>query len=158
MKTKTKTQAATNFAAETARQHECIVNDESRLHPMFDVPSVAHQGDLIFVALASLPNDAKPRKNRQLAEGNTQGSRHIAERGKVFDCPREAVAAEIKRLYKVDVDPKYIGPVFVSPRKPTAEDISHEEHGSHGFPAGTICAVVIQRNLDAEERESRVVD
>jgi uncharacterized protein (UPF0335 family) len=36
--------------------------------------------------------------------------------------------------------------------------LTHPEHGNHGFPAKTVCAVVYQRNLDAEEREARVRD
>ena len=37
-------------------------------------------------------------------------------------------------------------------------DLTHPEHGNQGFSAGAVCAVVYQRNLDAEEREARVLD
>jgi len=137
---------------------EAIVNDDPKLHPMFDPPSVAHQGDLIIVALKSLPTSAKPRENRQLADGNTQGSRHVLERGELFDADTAEVSSLIKDACGQSVDARYIGPVFVSPEAPTENDLTHPEHGNQGFPAGSICAVVYQRNLDAEQREQRTVD
>lgn len=137
---------------------EAIVNDDPKLHSMFDPPSVAHQGDLIIVALKSLPASAKPRENRQLADGNTQGSRHVLERGELFDADVLEVSQLIKDACGQSVDAKYIGPVFVAPSEPTENDLTHPEHGNQGFPAGSICAVVYQRNLDAEQREQRTVD
>jgi len=59
---------------------------------------------------------------------------------------------------KCVVEPQYIGPVFVSPEKPTANDLMHPEHGPQGFPAGAVCAIVFQRSLDSEERAQRVID
>jgi len=119
---------------------------------------VSHQGDLILVAIAKLPKSAKPRKNRQLADGDTQGSRHVLERGEVFDCKASEVVKAIKAATGCDVDKKYVGPVFRSPEEPTANDLTHPEHGNQGFPAGCVIAVVYQRNLDAEERERRTRD
>ena len=145
-------------AVETARQRERICNDASKLHEVFEVGDVAHQGDLIVVRIASLPQSATPRANRQLADGSTQGSRHVLERGAVFNANADEVAALIRHATKVRVEARYVGPVFVSPEAPTADDLSHPEHGNQGFPAGAVCAVVYQRNLDAEEREARVAD
>jgi len=142
----------------TTSTPEVIVNDEAKLHATFEPGDVAHQGDLIIVAIKRLPASAKPRKNRQLADGNTQGSRHVIERGQVYDCDPADVVALIRQANKTIVEPQYIGPVFVSPAAPTADDLSHPEHGNHGFPAGTVCATVYQRNLDAEERAARVAD
>jgi hypothetical protein len=68
------------------------------------------------------------------------------------------VADLIERATRVRVEQRYVGPVFVSPSTPTADDLTHPEHGNQGFPAGAVCAVVYQRNLDAEEREARVAD
>lgn len=138
--------------------HESIVNDAPKLHATFEVGDVAHQGDLIVVRLSKLPASAKPRENRQLAEGNTQGSRHILERGDVYDAKRSDVVKAIKAATKVSIAEQYIGPVFVSPAEPTENDLTHPEHGNQGFPAGAVCAVVYQRNLDAEKREARVQD
>ncbi len=137
---------------------EAIINNEPKLHATFEVGDVSHQGDLIIVRIASLPVSAKPRTNRQLAEGKTQGSRHVMTRGKVYDADAAEVAGLIKSATKCDVAEAYIGPVFVSPAKPAAKDLAHPEHGPQGFPAGSICAVVYQRNLDQEEREQRVRD
>lgn len=148
--TKTKTAAKT--------LPESIVNDAPKLHPSFEVGDVAHQGDLIIVAIAALPKSAKPRANRQLAEGNTQGSRHILKRGEVYDCAAAEVAKAIKSATGCTVAEQYIGPVFVSPKRPTKNDLTHPEHGNQGFPAGAVCAVVYQRNLDQEQREQRTRD
>jgi hypothetical protein len=142
---------------------ERIANDASKLHATFDPGDVSHQGDLIIVSIGTLPRSARPRKNRQLAEGDTQGSRHVLEHGEIFDADPEAVASLILKATEkagcaCRVDPRYIGPVFVAPAEPTPDDLTHPEHGNQGFPAGTVCAVVYQRNLDAEEREQRTRD
>ena len=137
---------------------EVIVNDEAKLHATFEPGDVAHQGDLMIVAIGTLPASARPRANRQLTEGNTQGSRHILERGDVYDADKDEVASLLKKATGCDVPLELIGPVFVSSEAPTADDLSHPEHGSQGFPIGTICAVVYQRNLDAEQRAVRSQD
>lgn len=141
-----------------AEPTERIVNDDPKLHPTFEPGDVAHQGDLLIVAIHSLPPSAKPRKSRQLAEGSTQGSRHVLERGDVYDCDPDEVAAAIQEANGTIVEAEYLGPVFVAPDAPTADDLTHPEHGNQGFPAKTVCAVVYQRNLDAEERAARVQD
>lgn len=140
------------------KTHEAIVNDAPKLHATFEPGDVSHQGDLIIVAIHKLPASAKLRKNRQLADGDTQGSRHILEHGDVYDCDRAEVVVAIKKANGVIVNERYIGPVFVSPESPTENDLTHPEHGNQGFPDGTVCAVVVQRSLDAEEREQRVAD
>ena len=137
---------------------EAIVNDEAKLHSTFEPGDVSHQGDLVIVAIRSLPASAKPRSNRQLADGATQGSRHVLERGDVYDASPAEVSELILAATGMRIDQRYVGPVFVSPDKPTAKDLNHPEHGPQGFPAGAICAVVYQRSLDQEEREMRVQD
>lgn len=137
---------------------EAMVTDAPAFLGGFGGQCASHQGDLVIVALDSLPKSAKPRANRQLADGNTQGSRHVLERGDVYDCDVAEVASEIKRIYGEDIGQQYIGPVFVSTENPTDSDLTHPEHGNQGFPAGQVCAVVFQRNLDAEQRERRSRD
>ena len=137
---------------------ESIVNDEAKLHATFEPGDVSHQGDLVIVAIRSLPASAKPRSNRQLADGATQGSRHVLERGDVYDASPAEVSELILAATGLRIDQRYVGPVFVSPAQPTANDLSHVEHGNQGFPPKTICAVVYQRSLDQEEREMRVAD
>ena len=141
-----------------AEPQERIANDAPKLHATFEPGDVAHQGDLIIVCIHALPTSARPRKSRQLADGNTQGSRHVLERGDVYDADAKEVSAAIQAATGCPVDLQYIGPVFVSPNEPTHSDLTHPEHGHQGFPAGAICAVVFQRNLDAEEREQRTQD
>lgn len=146
------------------RRPEGIVNDESKLLEAFAVGDVTMQGDIIIVGIGEngkLPKGCKPRQNRQLAEGDTQGSRHVLERGTPYDCDPQEVVKAIRKATKrknVQIDAQYCGPVFVSPEAPTADDLTHPEHGNQGFPAGMVCAVVFQKNLDAEEREARVRD
>lgn len=137
---------------------ERIVNNEPKLLATFEPGDVSHQGDLAIVCIARLPTSAKPRNNRQLAEGNTQGSRHVMESGEVFDANPAEVAELIYAATGCRIDARYVGPVFVSPTNPTARDLNHPEHGPQGFPAGAVCAVVFQRSLDADEREQRVRD
>lgn len=149
---------ATADTTRLSEPQERIVNDAPKMHATFEPGDVAHQGDIIIVCIGTLPESAKKRKNRQLAEGNTQGSRHILERGTVYDADAGEVAALIRKHTGCEVDPQYIGPVFVGHAKPTANDLTHPEHGHQGFPAKAVCAVVYQRNLDAEEREQRTRD
>ena len=145
-------------AKKLGEDYEAIVNDAPRLLESLEVGDVSHQGDLIIVRIASLPRSAKVRRNRQLAEGTTQGSRHVLRWGKVYNADWEEVAVLIREATGCEIASPYIGPVFISPAEPTARDLDHPEHGPQGFPAGAVCAVVYQRNLDAEEREQQVRD
>lgn len=153
MQTKTKPRKATSKV-----KHEAMINDAPKLLEAFASGDVSHQGDILIVGIAELPKSAKPRKNRQLADGNTQGSRHVLERGHVYDCSPAEVIKAVKAANGCKVEAQYIGPVFVSPEKPTENDLTHPEHGNQGFPAGQVCAVVYQRNLDSEQRAQRARD
>lgn len=139
---------------------EAIVNDAPRKFSDADFPvgSVAHQGDLILVRLKMLPKSAVPRKNRQLADGNTQGSRHILKVGSVFDCRHDEVARAIADVCGATrVQDAYIGPVFCCSQSGKAH-LVHPEHGNHRYSGDMVIAVVYQRNLDSEEREQRTQD
>lgn len=131
---------------------EKIKNDEPRRFDAWAPGDVAAQGDLNLVCISALPKSAKTRSNRQMAEGATQGSRHIVEGGECFDADPAEVAGLIKEATGKDIDPRYIGPVFSGPCT-----LTHPEHGNHDYPACTN-AVVYQRVLDAEEREQRAQD
>ena len=138
---------------------ESIVNDAPHTFTDADfvVGTVAHQGDVILVRIDALPPSAKPRKNRQLADGSTQGSRHILERGDVFDCEAAEVVTAIAACCKgTAVGEQYIGPVFQT--KGGVADLTHPEHGNHSYCGDMTIAVIYQRNLDSEERAVRVVD
>lgn len=136
--------------------HERIVNNDPRTfgdHD-FDIGTVSHQGDLILVRIAKLPKSVKPRASRQLAEGNTQGSRHILIGGEAFDCVASKITKEISKVCKgVSVDARYVGPVFTTPAT-----IEHPEHGHQTFNFTGVVACVYQRNMDQLQRERRVLD
>lgn len=138
---------------------ESLVNDAPRTFTdaEFPVGTVAHQGDVMFVRIARLPA-GRPRKNRQLAEGTTQGSRHILKGGEVFDCdPREVARLIGQACAGIQVDVRYVGPVFRT--REGQADVVHPEHGDHCYRGEDwVIATVFQRSLDAEEREQRVQD
>jgi hypothetical protein len=158
-------QIATVTAAAAAA--ESLVNDAERVFDDASLPvgSMAAQGDLYMVRLAELPAGAAPRSNRQMAEGDTQGSRHVLELGNAYDCPAEQIQAAIRAVtgqggHGVDVNPRYIGPVFKTEGQGQQAQalLTHPEHGDHRYQGQMVCAVVYQRNLDAEGRERRVED
>ena len=142
------------------QDHERIVNDDARTFTDGDWPvgSSAHQGDLVLVRIPAMPDDAVPRKNRQLADGDTQGSRHVLVAGEAFDCnPRSVARAIYKACPKAElIESKYIGPVFRTIGD--LAEIDHPEHGNHVYQGEMTVAVVYQKNLDALQREQRVVD
>lgn len=139
--------------------HEQIKNNKARMIEDFPIGVATAQGDIYQVSIGTLPKSAKPRANHQVAEGDTQGSRHIlADRVTVYDCDQSEVASIIKSKYGVEIQAQYIGPVFASPENPTKNDLRHPEHGNQGFEAGAVIACIHQRNLDAEEREQRARD
>lgn len=139
---------------------ESIINDEPRTFDdaSFPIGSVAAQGDLYFIRIGKMPRGSEVRVNRQLAEGNTQGSRHIVETGDVFDCQPEEVLKAIQSVCKgtTDLQSRYIGPVFRTVEG--LADVVHPEHGDHFFRGEMILATVFQRSLDAELREQRTRD
>lgn len=136
-------------------QSETVINNEPRMFTDADFPvgTVAHQGDMILVRIDTLPKSAKARPNRQLAEGNTQGSRHIVEGGEVFSANAKDVVKSIRQATGKVIDPKYIGPLFTGPAT-----VTHPEHGHHTYEGEMVIACVVQRNLDAEGREQRTKD
>lgn len=136
-----------------AAHAEQVKNDEAKDMSAFAAGDAMPQGDLYIVGLKAMPGSTKVRKDRQLADGTTQGSRHIHEGGKLFDADPAEVARLIKDATGATVEPKYVGPVF------QGGTIRHPEHGDHeNYPADVPCAVVFQRSLDREEREQRVAD
>lgn len=139
---------------------ENIINDAPRTVTDADFPvgSVAHQGDIILVRIKALPKPAKAITQRQLAEGNTQGSRHVLSTGSVYQCDdvSEVVKAISVVCKGVEVGEQFIGPVIGTLEG--VADVVHPEHGDHFYRGDMVIAVVYQRNLDSEQRERRVVD
>lgn len=123
-----------------------------RRHDAAVAGDAAHQGDLIFVVLDKLPTGAKVRKNRQLAEGDTQGSRHVLVSGEVYDCDPAAVAKAIEKITGKVVEVEFVGPVF------KGGVVEHPQHEHHAYPDDCTVAVLYQRNVDAERRIQRARD
>lgn len=138
---------------EQARQAEQTRNDEAKDMSNFSPGDCMPQGDLYFVGLKSAPRNLKHRKDRQLADGNTQGSRHIHEGGELFDGDAEELSALVNEATGGQTTAKYIGPVFFG------GSVVHPEHGDHlNYPAEVPCVTVYQKNLNREELEERVAD
>jgi hypothetical protein len=117
------------------------------------------QGDLYVVRVDQMP-DGKPRTNRQLAIGSTQGSRHILD-GKVkslIDPDFAGAARSLTRLdRRIELRPYQIGPAFEVSRG-KAVTITHPEHGDRTLTEPGCYQVVYQRALDADEQEMREQD
>ncbi len=141
----------------TIPENERMINNEAKLLENFEVGDVSYQGDLILVRIAELPSFAKKSQKRQLASGNTPGSRHVLKRGQVYSCGdrmRQRMLAEIiSQTTGCFMDSNFLGPIFVSPEVPTCDDLTHPEHGNQGFPAGAVIAVVFQRTWDKYVRQ-----
>lgn len=137
---------------------ENVTNDATRtITDAMMQPGDCHdQGDLIFVRLRGLPKSAKPRAVRQLAEGSTQGSRHVCEIGDVFDCDAEEVGRELDGYAGETVGRRYVGPVIATVDGRAL--VTHPEHGDHDYRFDGCIAVVVQRNLTAEGREVAAQD
>lgn len=137
---------------------ENITNDDTRVitEAMMGVGDCYPQGDLYFVRLAKLPKSAKPREGRQLADGTTQGSRHVCEVGDVYQCDATEIAAAIKATNGAEVAPRYLGLVFATVDGHAS--VTHPEHGNHDYRMDGCFAVVVQRTLTADQREARAAD
>ncbi len=126
-----------------------------RVHETWSPGDSAHQGDVIFVCLPKLPGSVKARGNRQLAEGDTRGSKHVLCGGDLYDTDHYELSRMIRDATKgrVNVPAQYIGPVFAG-----EATVTHPQHQHQAFPADTVTACYYQRNLDADEREIRARD
>lgn len=115
------------------------------------IGDVVRQGDLYLVCIEELPADGK-RAQRQLAPGNTQGSRHVAEGECAVYQPKSpsAVARLIATICRgAEVPEQLIGPLVECVGDTT---ITHPEHGHRTLPAGSVWAVVFQRAYAEEIR------
>lgn len=148
---KTATRTKRRRSAPAIETHGPVI----RRHETWSAGDCAHQGDLIFVCLPKLPGSSAQRGNRQLADGETRGSKHVLVGGVCYDANKEEVARMIQAATrdKVKVNSDYVGPVFVG-----EATVEHPQHQHQAFPEGTVTACIYQRNLDAEEREIRARD
>ena len=126
---------------------ERIKNGEKQRFP--DAASAGdsfRQGDLYITLLEKLPDGCKPETARaQLAEGETQGSRHCLD------------SLEGVRQFALANPTDLEGPILVidAPER----TITHPEHGHVVLPGeGRVYGVTYQRDLDEQERARRVAD
>jgi hypothetical protein len=101
------------------------------------IGDVVRQGDLYLVNIESLPA-GKKLEDRQLAEGNTQGSRHIVQGDVTLVSPDTAHPG---------IDRVLCGPAFYCNE---AAEVTHPEHGNKILPKDTTWRVTFQR-AHAEE-------
>lgn len=155
MQTQTPTQTQKALSAPVIEQQ----TESVHRHSAWAVGDVAHQGDVILIGLDKVPEGAQDRKNRQLAEGNTQGSRHILVGGQCFDVKKETVIDLVAKATKGKVKVslvEYVGPVIAS--RDADMTVEHPQHQHQTFPPNSVCAVIYQRNVDAEGRIMRARD
>jgi hypothetical protein len=115
------------------------------------IGDVVRQGDLYLVCIEELPADGR-RAPRQLAPGNTQGSRHCAE-GECSVYMPKSPAAVAKLIgtacHGAEVPEQLVGPLVECIGETT---ITHPEHGHRMLPAGSVWVVVFQRAYADEVR------
>jgi hypothetical protein len=141
---------------ELEQNAEKMKNDSERVFGTeWSVGDCSAQGDVNLICIKKMPKSAKIRHNRQLAEGNSMGSRHILIKGECYDADTAEVAALVKEATggKLDIASNYIGCVFKGPAV-----LEHPEHGNQVWEGNCINAVVFQRVLDAELKEQRARD
>jgi hypothetical protein len=124
---------------------EEIRNDATQRFPAAASPGDCwRQGDVYITLLDALPRGAAlvEQPALQLVPGTTQGSRHCLD-------SLEGVA-----VYRLAKAGPLDGPVLECRVERT---ITHPEHGDVVLPPG-LYGIHYQRDLDAEERERRVLD
>ena len=135
---------------------EQIRNDETQSVGTVSPGDVIRQGDLYLVALDNLDGiEATPISDRQLAPGNTQGSRHvIAGQAELLKASSpDAVAARINTLVRdARVEPALVGPLVLAG---AGCELTHPEHGNFRLPEGECFAVVYQRAFAEEVRRQQ---
>ena len=111
--------------------------DEERFTRTMSVGQIAHQGDIYVQCV----EDDHPRRekihDRQLAPGNTKGSRHVVRDGEGVD------------LYANETGHALHGPIIIAPKR---WHIDHPEHATWSLPSGTY-RVGYQRDFEREEIE-----
>jgi hypothetical protein len=127
---------------ETAEE---IRNDAEQRFPEAATPGDSwRQGDLYITLLGEVPSGVERSESpsNQLVPGTTQGSRHC------LDSLEGVVVYTLPQLTQLD------GPIIECREE---KKITHPEHGNVVLPPG-VYGIHYQRNLDAEERERRVLD
>jgi hypothetical protein len=125
-------------------QEAAAESTEIRFVESMEIGDFARQGDIYLVRVKSAPTTAVTT-NRQLAIGNTQGSRHMAA-GEVDVHQPASSAIQTNNLGRY-----YLGPTVVARDYWTVE---HPEHAHISLPAGIY---EVRHQLDAASM-NRVID
>lgn len=118
---------------------------ETRVVPEIEVGQFARQGDIYIVRMDKPPTGLQATKNRQLAPGTTQGSRHTVDESVevlVRETPLERRATDRGLGFE--------GPVLVSKDRFT---VSHPEHADISLPGG--CYEVVYQSDFASQQRAR---
>ncbi len=145
-----------NVLREVTEQAEAIKNNAPASVGV-EIGDVVRQGDLYLVRIHELPKSRKKRSNRQLADGDTQGSRHVL-RGKaqLYDVDAQQAIALLKKAdRRFDVRDYQVGPGIQIEEPATVE---HPEHGHRTLTEPGCYLSIFQRSLTAEQLEERARD
>jgi hypothetical protein len=110
-------------------------SNEPRMVRTMQVGDIVRQGDIYIERIAILPkpSEISKRGDRQLALGNTEGSRHVCTRGPaLYDLVRRTALQ---------------GPIIDAPKR---FHVTHPEHAHVSLPSGTY-AVTYQRDFGEEQ-------
>ena len=134
---------ATKTAKQVMGEIETAATEHSaelRMVRTIEVGQFVRQGDVYLQRVESKkPAKSTEIKDRQLAPGNTPGSRHVVE-------------GDVKLYKPAGADP-LVGPTIVAPERFT---LTHPEHAHVSLPSGQY-ACTFQRDFMQEER-ARVQD
>lgn len=149
----TATMTAEKAFRKVEKSAEKIRNDETAVVGTVSVGDTVRQGDVYLVCIGGLPKTLTPISNRQLAPGDTQGSRHILEGDcRIYDADKAETMALVQKALAprtVNLAAPLIGPVFECLGD---VEVTHPEHGNRVLPAGEKFAVVYQRAFANEVR------
>lgn len=147
----TKTMTAERAFGRVASAAEQIRNDERRVVEVMSPGDNVRQGDIYITFLDREPRVIGPHESRQLAEGNTQGSRHTVE----GDCEVLQVdgAEALEILHRLVPDSRnfeqFVGPMI---RAPKGCEVPHPEHAHYSLPPGSHLVTIQRAHADVVRR------
>ena len=140
----------TQLQEAVARVSESTPDAEVRVLRRIEVGQVIHQGDVYVHRIADDAPRGKEMGTRQVAVGDTQGSRHVAE-GDVSVFEGDALPEWFEApgwLGGAPPESIFLGPVVVAE---SAWTLTHPEHAHHRLPAG-VYQVTYQADARARAR------
>lgn len=123
---------------------------EVRVTRRLEVGQALMQGDVYMIRVADDHPRGKLRGSRQVAVGDTVGSRHIAE-GDVEVFEGAKLPPCMKRVARDEVSAR-LGPVVVAPQ---GFVLTHPEHAHHDVRQAGVYQVIFQYD---EQTRARVAD